>query len=397
MHGVIGTLVSHAAARFGDAAAILFPGGRSLSFGEIDALSGRFAGGLAALGVGRGDRVLLQLPNSWEWIVAYHAIARMGAVVVPANDLLSFTEVAFIASDADPVIAILAPDKAMVDVGRARKVVPGGADGALAFDDVLAGRWLSPAGVGPNDLFTIGYTSGTTGKPKGAMLTQGNIFASTAMTATLWGMTEVAGPATSHSPWWPARLGSIGLPFPGTEVRIADPQGPGGDAPREGAGEIMVRGPLVMGGYWNNPAATAEALDNEGWLSTGDIGRMDEDGYLYVVDRKKDMIITGGYNIYPAELEQVIAMHPSVAMVAVAGRKDDEKGEVAEAYVVLHRDVPPDTVALIAHCRLHLAAYKIPRSLYFVDDLPKTSTGKIMRRALAPPTVKARTAAERIF
>ncbi len=495
MRGVIGDLAHDAAARFGDGAAILLSDCGPLSFGEADALAGRFAGGLAALGVGRGDRVILHLPNGREWIVAYHAIARLGAVVVPANILLSAAELAFIAADADAAVAILPADKATADIGRARRIVPGGAAGALAFDDLLGAPALAPAAIAPDDLFTIGYTSGTTGRPKGAMLTHGNIFASTAMTATihvrtrhdlvysalplphvygnvvmnagfltgarliaparfdaghalatiaaqrvtlfegvptmyyqmlahadlaaadlssvtrctvggqtmpiakleaaaarfgcplleLWGMTEVGGPATSHSPWWPARLGSIGLPFPGTEVRIGDGAGDGM------AGEILIRGPLVTRGYWNDPAATAEAINRDGWLATGDIGRIDADGYLFIVDRKKDMILTAGYNVYPAELEQVIAMHPSVAMVAVAGRADEEKGEVAEAFVVLHRDAPADAAALIAHCRRHLAAYKIPRGIRFVDDLPRTSTGKILRRALVlnPPPAPA--------
>ena len=191
----------------------------------------------------------------------------------------------------------------------------------------------------------------------------------------LWGMTEVGGPAISHSPWWPARHGSIGLPFPGAEVRVAAQQ-------TDGAAELMVRGAQVMRGYWHDPIATAQALDSEGWLATGDVGRRDEDGYIFIVDRKKDMILTAGYNVYPAELEQAIASYPAVAMVAVVGRPDEDKGEVAEAYIVLHRDAEPDEAAILAHCRQRLAAYKIPRTVYFVEDLPRTSTGKVMRRAL---------------
>jgi long-chain acyl-CoA synthetase len=144
----------------------------------------------------------------------------------------------------------------------------------------------------------------------------------------------------------------------------------------------MVRGPLVMRGYWNDRSATVEALDNDGWLATGDIGRVDGDGYVFITDRKKDMILTAGYNVYPAELEQAIASHPAMAMVAVTGRPDDEKGEVAEAYIVLHQGAAPDSAAILAHCRERLATYKLPRSVFFVDDLPRTSTGKIMRRAL---------------
>jgi long-chain acyl-CoA synthetase len=485
MRGVIAELARDAAIRFGEDVAIAFPGDRSFTFAEVEDMAGRFAGGLAALGIGKGDRVLLYLPNSWRWIVAYHAIARLGAVVVPTNILLSGMELAFIAADSAVAAAILAPEMGGADVGCALKIVPGGGTGRIAFEQLLQAEWIPCTFVEPNDLFTIGYTSGTTGRPKGAMLTHGAIFTSVAMTATthvrtradrvwsalpfphvygnvvmnagfltgarltaparfdagqaladigaeritlfegvptmyyqmlmhpdlavadltsltrctvggqtmpvakleavaerfgcpileLWGMTEVGGPATSHSPWWPARLGSIGLPFPSMEVRVAAQE-------PNGAGELMVRGPLVMRGYWNDPVATAETLDSEGWLATGDVARIDEDGYLFIVDRKKDMILTAGYNVYPAELEQAIASHSSVAMVAVVGRPDEEKGEVAQAFIVLQQGAEPDEAAIIAHCRERLAAYKIPRAVHFVEDLPRTSTGKIMRRAL---------------
>jgi len=199
----------------------------------------------------------------------------------------------------------------------------------------------------------------------------------------LWGMTELAGPATSHSPYWAPRPGSIGLPFPGMQARIADLDEPGRDAAPGTPGELLVRGPLVTTGYYNNPAATAQALDAQGWLATGDIAYADADGYLFVVDRKKDMIITAGYNVYPAELEQVVAMHPDVVMTAVAGFPDEEKGEIAVAFVVRRQGAALDEATLLSHCRRHLAAYKVPRSVRFVQDLPKTSTGKLMRRALA--------------
>jgi long-chain acyl-CoA synthetase len=137
-----------------------------------------------------------------------------------------------------------------------------------------------------------------------------------------------------------------------------------------------------MQGYYGNPAATQETIEPDGWLHTGDVARRDAEGYIYIVDRKKDLIITGGYNIYPAELERVIAAHPAVAMVAVGGQPDDIKGEVAKAYVVLKVGAVADAEAILAHCRAHLAAYKVPRAVQFVPDLPKTSTGKILRREL---------------
>jgi len=494
IRGVISSLVSDAANRFGDAAALTLPGRRIFSFVEIDDLVGRFAGGLVAHGIEVGDRVALHLPNGWEWIVAYHAIARIGAVVVPANILLSADEVAFVVADSGAAALIMLADRrtAIRVDGMVVPITVGQADDARTFDELLGGAYRDPVARAPDDLFTIGYTSGTTGKPKGAMLSHGGLFASLAATATihvrhaadtvlsslpfphvygnivmnaafltgtrlvttprfdagealrligeeqvtlfegvptmyyqmladpgigfakltsltrctvggqtmpiakidavverfgcplleLWGMTELAGPAVSHSPYWPPRPGSIGLPVPGLEVRIADLDDAARDAAPGEAGELMVRGRLVMQGYWKNPQATAEAIDEAGWLATGDIARRDSDGYLFVVDRKKDLIITAGYNIYPAELEQVIAMHPAVAMVAVAGVVDAEKGELAQAFVVRHRNAELNEAELFAHCERHLAAYKVPRLIAFVDDLPKTSTGKILRRTL---------------
>ncbi|MBY8822163.1 AMP-binding protein [Sphingomonas colocasiae] len=498
LDGRISDLAAGAAKRFGDMPAFQLLGEDAvLGFAEIDRRAARFAGGLAAAGVGRGDRVVLHLPNGWRWIVAYHAIARLGAVVVPANILLTPAEVGFLATDSVAAAVILpadrqAPIASALAGSTPRIVATGGAD--CDFARMLEGAPLAPVAVSPDDLFTIGYTSGTTGRPKGAMLTHRNVFASTALTATihvrargetvltalpfphvygnvvmnaaflagmrilamprfdaglalaaisaerptvfegvptmfyqmlahpdlaaadfsslsrctvggqtmptakldevvarfgcpiceLWGMTEVAGPAISHSPYWPARHGSIGLAFPGVETRVADLSDRGRDAAADEAGELCVRGPLVTRGYWRNDAATAEAIDGDGWLATGDIAVRDADGYLRIVDRRKDLIITGGYNIYPAELEQVIAAHPSVAMVAVAAVADAEKGELAKAFVVLRPDHAADAAALDRHCRAHLAPYKVPRLFAFVDDLPKTSTGKILRRALQP-------------
>ena len=197
----------------------------------------------------------------------------------------------------------------------------------------------------------------------------------------LWGMTEIAGPAITHSPYWPQRSGSIGLPLPGMEARIGNADGRG-DAPAGTPGELFVRGPQIMAGYLHDPSATAATIDDEGWLATGDIGIRDSSGFFSIVDRKKDVIITGGYNIYPAEIEQIIATHPDVVMSAVVGIPDDEKGELACAAVVVKdgaRVLPGD---IIQHCRQHLATYKAPRQVMLVNDLPRTSTGKIMRRAI---------------
>lgn len=367
-----------------------------------------------------------------------------------------------------------------------------GTDPAVPYEKLLAADRIGVEPVSPDDLFTIAYTSGTTGKPKGAMLTHRNVHMSASLTATvhvrtrgevvlsalplphvygnavmhtafmcglkfvvmdrfdaaqaiaaiqehkvtlfegvptmyyyimadphlvgadlsslrrctvggqtmptakiqaveaafgcplleLWGMTEVAGPATSHSPYMPPRRGSIGLTFPGVEARIADLDDETRNAPTGEAGELVVRGAQVMQGYYRNERATTEALSADGWLRTGDIARKDKDGYITIVDRRKDLIITAGYNVYPAELEQVIAELSGVVMVAVAAVPDPLKGELAKAFIVA-RDRDGLTEAMVLeHCRKRLASYKVPRMVEFVSDLPKTSTGKITRKAL---------------
>jgi long-chain acyl-CoA synthetase len=144
----------------------------------------------------------------------------------------------------------------------------------------------------------------------------------------------------------------------------------------------MVRGPIVMMGYFGDEAKTKATIEPDGWLHTGDVGRMDADGCIYIVDRKKDMIITAGYNVYPAEIERVVAGHQAVALVAVGGVPDEMKGELAKAYIVLKDGASATEQEIIEFCRGRLAAYKMPRLVQFVEDVPKTSTGKIMRRML---------------
>ncbi len=496
--GVIGSLTQRGASKFGERIAVV-AGPDCLTFAEVDRRASAFAGGLQALGIGAGDRVVLHLQNGWHWIVAYYAIARLGAVVVPANILLSADEVAYMTSDSLASAIISTGERcAMVfarlaGVSSPRLVATGEVGNNMVdYDEVLRGEPAPVLPRDPSDLCSIGYTSGTTGPPKGAMLSNRAIYMSAALTATihvrqegevvvsalplphvygnivmhcaflcgmtlvamerfdaaeavdlivrskatlfegvptmyyymlnapnlrtadlstlrrctvggqtmptsaieavegafgcplleLWGMTEVAGPAISHSPYTPSRHGSIGLPFPGMEVRVADLDDGAKDVIEGEPGELLIRGPLVMDGYFNNPGATRDALAPGRWLRTGDVVRRDQDGYLYVLDRKKDMIITAGYNIYPAELEQIIARHPAVAMVAVASIPDEAKGELAKAFVVLKPGASADAPELLAHCRSSLASYKVPRFIEFVKDLPKTSTGKIMRRAL---------------
>ncbi|MEU6587568.1 AMP-binding protein [Nocardia sp. NPDC046763] len=198
----------------------------------------------------------------------------------------------------------------------------------------------------------------------------------------LWGMTELAGFGTTHSVFAPNIHGSIGVAFPGTDVRVADPEDLRRPLAPGEVGELMIRGPIVMLGYFGNETATKEAIEPDGWLHTGDVAYATDDGHFFVVDRRKDLIITGGYNVYPAEIERVVAAHPAVAMVAVGGIPDPVKGELARACVVLRPGRNVTEQEIIDYCRDHLAPYKLPRAVLFVDDLPKTSSGKIMRREL---------------
>jgi long-chain acyl-CoA synthetase len=500
MKTVMSDLSQRAALSFGDEPALMVDD-VTMSFADIEARVARFAGGLRQMGVKQGDPVVLHLPNGWRWIVAYYAIARLGAVIAPANFLLSIEEVAYIADDSGAV-AVIAPEsrcRNLADVLNAeiRRISvqdeSGPAKSGVCYSRLLEAEPVPPVSVDPDDLFTIAYTSGTTGQPKGAELTHRCVYMSTALTATihvkqrgervvsvlpfphvygnvvmnacflvgitlitqerfdaewvlesiqkhqatafegvptmyyymlmhpgfssydlsslkrctvggqtmptakiqviveafgcplleLWGMTEVAGPAVSHSPHLPPRHGSIGQPLPGMEVRICAPDEPEKPLQDEEVGELQIRGPLVMRGYYKRGDDNLQALLPGKWLRTGDIARRDSEGYLYVVDRLKDMIITAGYKIFPAELEQVIATHPAVAMVAVSSVYDEVKGELAKAFIVLAAGCEASVESdLILFCRERLAAYKVPRFFAFVDDLPKTTTGKILRRAL---------------
>jgi long-chain acyl-CoA synthetase len=198
----------------------------------------------------------------------------------------------------------------------------------------------------------------------------------------LWGMTELAGLGTTFAHNGPIKHGSIGVVLPYVEARIAAVDDASKTLAPDEPGELMIRGPIVMLGYYGNEDATRENIEPDGWLHTGDIATMDSDGCIFIVDRAKDMILTAGYNVYPAELERVIAGHPDVAMAAVGSIPDEAKGELAKAYVIAKEGVSPDADDIVAFCREHLAAYKVPRAVQFVDDFPKTSSGKIMRRKL---------------
>ncbi len=198
----------------------------------------------------------------------------------------------------------------------------------------------------------------------------------------IWGMTELAGATSANPVVGPNKPGTIGIPYPGNAMRVVDIEDPTREMPIGERGELMFRGPLVMLGYYGNEQGTAATIEPDGWLHTGDVATMDEDGYFTIVDRMKDMILTAGFNVYPAEIERVLCGHPAVALAAVGGIPDEMKGELAKAYVVLKPGAEATREDLVAHCRRHLAAYKVPRAIQFTTQVPTTSSGKIMRRLL---------------
>ncbi len=199
----------------------------------------------------------------------------------------------------------------------------------------------------------------------------------------LWGMTELAGAATANPYYGDNKPGTIGLMYPGSEGKIVSADDPNVELGAGEEGEFMVRGPLVMLGYYGNDEATQNAMAPGNWMHTGDIATRDEDNYFTIVDRKKDMILTAGYNVYPAELERVICGHPAVALAAVGRIPDEARGELAKAYVVLKPGAQASGQEIVDFCRETLAAYKLPRAVQFVDSVPQTSSGKIMRRLLS--------------
>lgn len=194
-----------------------------------------------------------------------------------------------------------------------------------------------------------------------------------------WGLTETAPAACINPPDLKDYNGSIGLPIPSTEISVQDASG--NHLPVGEVGELCVRGPQVMKGYWNRPDETEKVLGEDGWFRTGDMGRMDEQGYCYIVDRKKDMINVSGFNVYPNEIEDVLAMHPGILEAGVVGVPDERSGETVKA-VVVRKDASLTEKDVIAHCRENLTGYKIPHVVEFRDELPKSNVGKILRREL---------------
>ena len=500
MVATLGQILPEAARRFGDKTALVVEGA-TFGFAELDALSSRVAHGLVSVGVAPGDRVTLYGPNCWEWVVAYYAIAKTGAVVNPISSMLTSEEVGYVVRDSGARVLVTSGDKGqpLLDlvgtdlehlVTWGSEVPPGATSLAQWTDGADHDFPLVPRAAG--DLGAICYTSGTTGHPKGAMqsnrsvvaagvgtvlmgargpddrvlnsLPLAHVYGSCVLNAVMlagstlimvprfeadavlaaiathratlmdgvptayyyllahpgfdqadlssltrcwvggqtlpaakaleftartgcpihevWGMTELAGAASANPVVGPNKPGTIGIAFPASAMQVVDIEDPSIVLGPGERGELMFRGPLVMDGYYGNDAATRASIEPDGWLHSGDIATVDEDGYFTIVDRKTDMILTAGFNVYPAEVERVLCMHPSVALAAVTGVPDEVKGELAKAYVVLKPGAVATSEDLVAHCREHLAAYKIPRAVQFVSEVPITASGKIMRRLL---------------
>jgi len=490
-------LLERNVARFGERVALreldhqTLAVGRTLTYAALFRAVRGVAAGLRARGVSPGARVALVLPNSAALVIAYYATWYAGAAAVPIHAGAREAELAQHLADA-AVSLVVAPRGAATHAVAERLKLP-----VVDLDELRALEMLPPAAPAPcepaRDTAVLLYTGGTTGAPKGAMLSHRNLVANAiqfaewyafepggetsvcalpmshsggmsgvmnvplSAAATLlvfgrfsaatvaravttyrvtrlfgvptmfiallgdaegrradygalracrtnaaplppsvkaafdglvgrevliegYGLTETS-PLTHANPIGRARPGSIGVPLPDTDARIVDARG--ADVTAGGTGELLVRGPQLMLGYWNRPDETARAIEG-GWLHTGDVARMDPDGYFVIVDRQKDQINTAGFKVWPREVEETLYAHPAVRVVGVVGVPDDYRGEAVTAYVVLkdeHRG-RVDAAELVAFCRARLSGYKVPRAVEFRDDLPMSAAGKLLRRAL---------------
>jgi long-chain acyl-CoA synthetase len=521
-----------AAARFPNRDAVVFFG-RSLTYRKLLTDVERFAMALWRLGVRKGDRVALILPNCPQEVIAFYAILRLGAVVVPHNPLYTAPELHHQLSDSGAQVVIVF-DKAYETLRAAtegtnvRHVVVTSladylpplkqlalklplrkarrlreeltaeiTDDVIYFDDLLEKSpdrhpqaQLDPA----RDLAVLQYTGGTTGRPKGAMLTHRNLVANAHQTIAMdqairpgqevnvavvplfhvfgltscltsmvliggtvvliprfdvdlvldaihkhkptifpgvppiyqqlamdprarkagvgkirtcisgamnlprstveafrantggrvvqgYGMTETSPVAIANPIDGNARHVSVGLPVPGTEAMIVDENDPARILPTGYPGELLVRGPQVFAGYWNQPAETAAALSG-GWVRTGDIAAMSPDGYFTLIDRKRDVLIVDGMNVYPSEVEAVLSLHRSVEECAVVGVPESAHGEAVVAYIVPRLPYVPSAGEIFSHCAEQLAAYKVPTRIEIRESLPRNMLGKVLRRVL---------------
>ena len=472
--------------------------GRRFTYREFDAAVNRAASMLSARGVGKGDVVSLLMPNGVEYVIAYFACFKLGALAGPVNSLLKSEEMAYVVGNSEATVLLYSSEFA-AQVEELRPNVQTLTD-ALVFDDEAeatkefaeATGGLHEAGLAPEDEAIIIYTSGTTGKPKGCLLTHANLIANarqivewlgfgeedrlltimplfhmnavsvTTMSALYAGASTVVSPRFSASRFWqiisdyeitsfgsvatmlsmllatypegvpeglsherlrfamcgsapvPAevmrrfeetfdclviegyglsestcrstfnppdtrrRAGSCGLPI-GNEMRVVDEEDR--ELPTGESGEIVMRGENVFKGYFKNEEATARAFRG-GWFHTGDVGFRDPEGFYHIIDRKSDMIIRGGENIYPREIDELLYKHPSIAEAAAVGVPDELYGEDVAAFVVAKQGHELKAEDVIEYCREHLADYKCPKQVRVVDALPKGPTGKVLKREL---------------
>ncbi|NPA06312.1 MAG: 4-coumarate--CoA ligase family protein [Chloroflexi bacterium] len=487
-------------ARYADKPALIDgPSGRVVTYQQLATMADRFAAGMAARGLQPGDVFAIFSPNLPEYPAVFHGVLKAGGIVTTANPLYTAQELHHQLVDSGAKYIITIPPfiervkEAIQGTGVKEIFVFGEAEGATSLAEVLkTDAPLPQVTINPaEDIAVLPYSSGTTGLPKGVMLTHRNLVANIVQAAAIEGVTDqdvligvlpfyhiygmtvilnyalyrgstvitmprfdletflklietyritrmhlvppiilalakhplvekydlssvkyiVSGaaplapevakaaaarldcvvkqgygltessPVTNLNPDDPAKikLASVGPLVPNTEARVVDVSTGKDVAPGE-LGEIWIRGPQVMKGYLNKPEATAKTLDAEGWLHTGDVGYVDEDGYFYIVDRIKELIKYKGYQVAPAELEAILLSHPAVADAAVIPSPDPEAGEVPKAFVVKKADVTADE--LMAYVAERVAPYKKIRRLEFVDQIPKSPSGKILRRVL---------------
>jgi long-chain acyl-CoA synthetase len=498
--------------------AVIFQGKR-IKYGELAGWSHDLASALHQIGIRKGQRVAIMLPNCPQYIVAYYAILKLGGVVVNINPMYVERELEFQLHDAGaqaivalrdllprletvkektPLKTVILTDldehvRAAREKVSAQELRPGFYEYAELLEE---GKTQVPPVVlvDPDEVALLQYTGGTTGFSKGAMLTHFNLVSNVVqcvswnvgaqrgeermlavlpffhvygMTVTMneaiylaatiillprfqvddcleainqyqptrfpgvptmyigiinhprvkeynissikvcssgsaplpvealkkfeeltggkisegYGLTE-ASPVTHANPFSGKRkVGSIGLPRPDTDAKVVDLETGEQDLPPGEEGELCIRGPQVMKGYWNRPEETARSLRNS-WLYTGDIARMDEEGYFYIVDRKKDMIICGGFNVYPREVEEALYLHPKILEAAVLGVPEPYRGETVKAFVVLKPGKKATGEEIIEFCRQNLARFKVPTQVEFRKELPKSHVGKVLRKAL---------------
>ncbi|MBO9129273.1 o-succinylbenzoate--CoA ligase [Bacillus sp. 165] len=467
---------------------------KKINYAELQKNVDKYAVYLKQLGVRKGDCVALSCQNSPEFVYSYFGVTQAGATVIPMNLMLTLKEIEYIFSDAKVKTWIIHRNIfEKINIPEEKVIAALDLETLIVVDEeftdsIASNKQALEVQMYEDDVCTILYTSGTTGKPKGVMLTHKNLlsnadslielfhvnqedkflcvlpfFHTFGFTVTIlapllagatlvisetfnpkevinnlneekitifsgvpsmyvllckhiqkhklkfphirhgvsagaslpmeigrafldifpiaegYGLTETAPTVTVNCSNDVNKLGSVGLPIPGVEVKIVDDRGKA--LPTGIVGELVVKGPNVMKGYLNQPEATEEALVN-GWLYTGDLARVDKDGFIYIVDRKKDLIITSGLNVYPREVEEVIYEHPDVFECAVVGVDEGTRGEVVKAFIVPKEEKTITKEDMLGFLKDKLASYKVPRIIEFTDSLPKNATGKILKRKI---------------